>query len=77
MQQTLLEIAFAKKTDIITLQEPSVWLDRQNKWFSINHAAYTLILPTTSKKPRTATYIRIKSRLQFRVREDLIKDNNL
>ena len=27
VQQTLLELAFAKRTDLVLIQEPSVWLD--------------------------------------------------
>ena len=27
VQQTLLELAFAKRTDLVLIQEPSAWLD--------------------------------------------------
>jgi ABC-type cobalamin/Fe3+-siderophores transport system ATPase subunit len=30
VQQTLLELAFAKRTDIVLVQEPSVWLDSRD-----------------------------------------------
>jgi translation initiation factor RLI1 len=30
VQQTLLELAFAKRTDIFLVQEPSVWLDSRD-----------------------------------------------
>ena len=31
VQQTLLELAFARKTDLVLLQEPSFWQDRQDR----------------------------------------------
>ena len=31
VQQTLLELAFARRTDLVLLQEPSFWCDRQNR----------------------------------------------
>ena len=60
VQQTLLEIGFRKKTDIILVQEPSAWKDRQKgSYFSIPHSAFNLILPDNlAICPRVAIYIR-------------------
>ena len=59
-QQTLLEIGFRRKTDIILVQEPSTWKDRQKgSYFSIPHPAFNLILPSKlAIRPRVAIYIR-------------------
>ena len=62
VQQTLLELAFAKRTDIVLVQEPSVWLDsRDSAWFLFPHPSYSLVLPKTDKRPRTAIYIRTEA----------------
>src|SRR6266702_5496427 len=77
-QQTLLEIGFRRKTDIILVQEPSTWKDKQKKsYFSIPHPAFNLILPSNlAIRPRVAIYIRKTSSsiLQYRTREDICKD---
>src|SRR6266571_4686831 len=59
-QQTLLEIGFRKKTDIILIQEPSTWKDKQKgSYFSIPHPAFNLILPNNlAIHPKIAIYIR-------------------
>jgi ribonuclease HI len=78
VQQTLLELAFAKRTDIVLVQEPSVWLDcRDNMWFSFPHPSYSLVLPKSDKRPRTAIYIRTEAAIQHKQREDLSKDSDL
>src|SRR6266576_3096949 len=80
VQQTLLEIGFRRKTDIILVQEPSTWKDRQKgSYFSIPHPAFNLILPSNlAIRPRVAVYIRKTSSsssfLQYRNREDIYKD---
>ena len=60
VQQTLLEIGFRKKTNIILVQELSTWKDRQKGYyFSIPHPAFNLILPNNlAIRPRIAIYIR-------------------
>src|SRR6202789_1644231 len=75
-QQTLLEIGFRRKTDIILVQEPSTWKDRQKgSYFSIPHPTFNLILPSNlAIRPRVAIYIRKTSFLQYRNREDICKD---
>jgi len=78
VQQTLLELAFAKKTDIVLIQEPSVWLDsREGVWFSFPHPSYSLVLPKSDKRPRTATYIRTEAAIKHKQRDDLSTDNDL
>ena len=81
VQQTLLEIGFRRKTDIILLQEPSTWKDRQKGYyFSIPHPAFNLILPNNlAIHPRVAIYIRKTSSsiLQYRNREDICKDTDI
>ena len=59
-QQTLLEIGFKRKTDIILVQEPSTWKDRQKEsYFLIPHPVFNLILPSNlAIRPRVAIYIR-------------------
>src|SRR5438445_13313651 len=80
-QQTLLEIGFRKKTDIILVQEPSTWKDKQKgSYFSIPHPAFNLILPSNlAIRPRVAIYIRKTSSsiLQYRNREDICKDTDI
>src|SRR6266571_6637699 len=81
VQQTLLEIGFRRKTDIILVQEPSTWKDRQKgSYFSIPHPAFNLILPSNlAIRPRVAIYIRKTSSsvLQYRTREDICKDTDI
>src|SRR6266705_164602 len=81
VQQTLLEIGFRRKTDIILVQEPSTWKDRQKgSYFSIPHPAFNLILPSNlAIRPRVAVYIRKTSFsfLQYRNREDICKDTDI
>jgi endonuclease/exonuclease/phosphatase (EEP) superfamily protein YafD len=81
VQQTLLEIGFRRKTDIILVQEPSTWKDRQKgSYFSIPHPAFNLILPSNlAIRPRVAIYIRKTSSsiLQYRNREDICKDTDI
>src|SRR5712675_3441052 len=71
-QQTLLEIGFRRKTDIILVQEPSTWKDKQKgSYFSIPHPVFNLILPSNlAIRPRVAIYIRKTSSsvLQYRTR---------
>jgi ABC-type cobalamin/Fe3+-siderophores transport system ATPase subunit len=58
VQQALLELAFAKRTDIVLVQEPSVWLDsKDSAWFLFLHPSYSLVLLKIDKRPRTAIYI--------------------
>ena len=59
-QQTLLEIGFRRKTDIILVQEPSAWKNKQKgSYFFIPHPAFNLILPNNlAICPRVAIYIR-------------------
>src|SRR6266571_827416 len=80
-QQTLLEIGFRKKTDIILVQEPSTWKDKQKgSYFSIPHPTFNLILPSNlAIRPRVAIYIRKTSSsfLQYRNREDIYKDTDI
>ena len=79
-QQTLLEIGFRRKTDIILVQEPSTWKNRQKgSYFSIPHPAFNLILPSNlAIRPRVAVYIRKTSSsiLQYRNRENICKDTD-
>ena len=81
VQQTLLEIGFRRKTDIILVQEPSTWKDRQKEsYFSIPHPAFNLILPSNlAIRPRVAIYIRKTSSsiLQYRNREDICQDTDI
>lgn len=78
VQQTLLELAFAKKTDLVLIQEPSVWLESQDStWFSFPHPSYSLVLPNTDKRPRTAIYIRIEAAIKYKQRDDLSTDGDL
>ena len=81
VQQTLLEIGFRRKTDIILVQEPSTWKDRQKgSYFSIPHPVFNLILPSNlAIRPRVAIYIRKTSSsfLQYRNREDICKDTDI
>src|SRR6266702_87192 len=81
IQQTLLKIGFKRKTDIILVQEPSTWKDRQKgSYFSIPHPAFNLILPSNlTIRPRVAIYIRKTSSsfLQYRNREDICKDTDI
>ena len=78
VQQTLLEIAFAKRTDLVLIQEPSVWLDRRDSlWFSFSHPSYALVLPKSEKKPRTAIYIRTEAAFKHKQRDDLSTDSDL
>ncbi len=81
VQQTLLEIGFRRKTDIILVQEPSTWKDKQKEsYFSIPHPAFNLILPNNlAIRPRVAIYIRKTSSsiLQYRNREDICKDTDI
>src|SRR6266571_4010734 len=81
VQQTLLEIGFKRKTDIILVQEPSTWKDRQKgSYFSILYPAFNLILPSNlAIHPRVAVYIRKTSSsfLQYRNREDICKDTDI
>ncbi len=81
VQQTLLEIGFRRKTDIILVQEPSTQKDRQKgSYFSIPHPAFNLILPSNlAIRPRVAIYIRKTSSsfLQYRNREDICKDTDI
>ena len=66
VQQTLLELAFARRTDFVLLQEPSFWCDRQGRWFTLQHPAYEAIYQstTTITRPRTAVYIRKRASLR-------------
>ena len=83
IQQTLLEIGFKRKTDIILIQEPSTWKDRQKgSYFSIPHPAFNLILLSNlAIRPRVAVYIKKTSSsssfLQYRNREDICKDTDI
>jgi hypothetical protein len=78
VQQTLLELAFAKRTDIVLVQEPSVWLNsRDSMWFSFSHLSYSLVLPKTDKRPRTAIYIRTEAAIKHKQRDDLSLDGDL
>src|SRR5882757_8421693 len=81
VQQTLLEIGFRRKIDIILVQEPSTWKDRQKgSYFSIPHPIFNLILPSNlAIRPRVAIYIRKTSSsiLQYRTREDICKDTDI
>ena len=74
VQQTLLELAFARRADLALLQEPSVWLDRQGRWFTLQHPAYEVILQQTTTRPRTAIYVRKRASLRHRVCSDLSRD---
>jgi len=80
-QQTLLEIGFRRKTDIILVQEPSAWKNKQKgSYFFIPHSAFNLILPNNlAICPRVAIYIRKTSFsiLQYRNREDICKDTDI
>jgi endonuclease/exonuclease/phosphatase (EEP) superfamily protein YafD len=78
VQQTLLELAFAKRTDLVLVQEPSVWLDsREGMWFSFPHPSYSLVLPRLDKSPRTAIYVRTEAAIKHKQRDDLSTDNDL
>ena len=60
IQQTLLEIGFRRKIDIILIQEPSIWKDRQKgSYFSILYSVFNLILLNNlAIRPRVVIYIR-------------------
>ena len=78
VQQTLLELAFAKRTDLVLIQEPSAWLDsREGVWFSFPHPSYSIVLPKSDKRPRTAIYIRTEAAIKHKQRDDLSTDNDL
>lgn len=78
IQQTLLEVAFAWKTDFVLIQEPSVWLNKNTKkWFSFSHPSYNTILQETKERPRTAIYIRKAARIEHKVRRDLSTTGDL
>ena len=77
VQQTLLEIAFARRTDLVLIQEPSVWQDNRDMWFSFPHPSYNLVLPHSKKRPRTAIYIRSEAGLKHKVCTDLSTDSDL
>ena len=80
VQQTLLEIGFRRKTDIILIQEPSTQKDRQKgSYFSIPHFTFNLILLSNlAIHPKVAVYIKKTSFsfsfLQYKNREDIYKD---
>src|SRR6266704_6034552 len=75
VQQTLLEIGFKRKTDIILVQEPSTWKDRQKgSYFSIPHPTFNLILPSDlTIQPRVTIYIKktSSSLLKYRNKKDI------
>ena len=81
MQQTLLEIKFKRKTDIILIQELSTWKDKQKRsYFFIPHLAFNLILPNNlAICLKVAIYIRKTSFsfLQYKNREDICKDTDI
>ena len=81
VQQTLLEIGFRRKIDIILIQEPSIQKDGQKRsYYSIPHPIFNLILPSNlAIRPRIAIYIKKTSSsfLQYRNREDICKDTDI
>src|SRR6266567_611828 len=81
VQKTLPEIGFRRKTDIILVQGPSTWKDRQKgSYFSIPYPAFNLILLSNlAICPRVTVYIRKTSSsfLQYRNREDICKDTDI
>jgi hypothetical protein len=79
-QLTLLEIGLARKTDLILIQEPATWLDKEKgTYFSVSHQAYSLFLPSSPHqspvRPRTAVYFLNGSSLS--ISPLLLPDNDL
>ena len=75
----LLELAFARRTDLVLLQEPSFWCDRQNRWFTLQHPAYEAIYQstTTTTRPRTAVYVRKRASLRYKLCKEVSADGDL
>ena len=78
-QHTLLEIAFASGTTFVVIQEPWVFLNKEQKWQTITHPAYNLYLgeDQDNRRPRVATYIQKKRNYRIKKRQDLCKDSDL
>ena len=76
--QTILEISFLRKIDIILLQEPAVWKNTlENRFFSISHPAFDLILPEKEKiRPRVLIYIRKNVVFQYKKDYSFPQDND-
>ena len=74
--QTVLELAAQRKADILAIQEPCAWKDKATqKFYTISHNMYELILPTNSLiRPRVTIYIRKALNLQFKIRQDLAEN---
>jgi exonuclease III len=79
-QQTMLEIAFKRKTDLVLVQEPYTWKDKENnKFFTIPHSAFNVILPcnqTHGKRPRVSIYIRKNKAFNYAERQDLVSSTD-
>ena len=41
-------------------------------WFSFPHPSYSLVLPTSDKRPRTAIYVRTEAAIKHKQRDDLL-----
>ncbi len=77
-QQTLLNLANQARIDIILVQEP--WIFERNdpvSYSTIQLTNYFTILPASQTRPRTATYIRKSSGVQFSNRTDLVDNPDL
>ena len=74
--QTVLEIAFQRKTDLILIQEPYIF-KKESVYYSIPHPAFNLILPDTSIRPRVSIYTRKKSNFQYTPQLDICNDSDI
>lgn len=73
VQQTVLEVAARRKTDLLAIQEPCTWKEKTtHKFYTISHNMYELILPSNPLiRPRVAVYIRKATNFQYKIRQDL------
>lgn len=77
-QATLLELAFQKQVDFVSVQEPAVWFENQGEsFFSIQHSAYDLVLPKSTRRPRVACYIRKCLSLQILPKNIFAEENDV
>jgi exonuclease III len=75
VNQTILEIARAKKTDILLVQEPFLTSRKEEENLPAQHFDYYFIMNNSpTERPRAITYIRKQSNIDFTNRTDLLSD---